>query len=157
MGNIRRLHAKVSVIIFVPLLIIVLTGVILQLRQQFNIIQPKTSRLPLQAFDQVIAPGKILEKHNLKSQEVSQFIFKPKHFIYLIRFKDGMQWQVHPLTNEVIKKSKRYTGVLIELHQGSFFGRWYMYFIALTSSLGLLFLMYTGMKIYLRKYNWRTK
>ncbi|NBO23558.1 PepSY domain-containing protein, partial [bacterium] len=44
-----------------------------------------------------------------------------------------------------------YTGILIDLHQGSFFTGWAQYLIFLPSGLGVLFLLISGLLIYPRR------
>jgi len=79
---------------------------------------------------------------------IDQIIYRPSKFHLALRLNDGREVQIHPQTGEVLRNAKRYTNILIELHQGSFFTQWGQYLIFFPAGLGVLFLTISGLIIY---------
>lgn len=150
--TLRAWHRRVSIIIALPLLLVIVTGLVLQVRNQSEWIQPKSlspqkvAGLPTVSFEQIMA------QVSERQKEIEQIIFRPHKNNIAVRFNDGMEYQFHPQTGEIIKKAMRRTNILIELHQGSFAGGWATYVIFLPAGLGLFFLLISGLIIYPRKY-----
>jgi uncharacterized iron-regulated membrane protein len=144
MRNWRKLHGKIALIIFLPLIIIALSGVILQLRDQFEYIQPSLVKYELIKD----LPGLTLKQIEDRFPGLDQIIYKPQKQSLLIRYKDGYEKQIHPQTGEVLKEAMRRTNVLIEIHQGSWMGKFGQYFIHFISGLALCFLIMSGLYIY---------
>ena len=142
--SLRHWHRTLSVIIAMPLAIVVLTGILLQWRSQFEGLQPKTivtvpASLPLLTIEDAL---KRVEG------EVEQVIYRPGKNALAVRMSDGLEVQLNPYTGEVLKKAPRRTNFLIELHQGSLFGSWSQFGLFPLTGLGLLFLLVSGLLIY---------
>jgi len=146
----RKYHRIVSLIIALPFAIVLVTGLLLQIRQDVEAIQPKTVQMkeingkPLLSFEEIqIASG-------VPFKDLDQIIFRPQKFHLSLRLKDGRELQIHPQTGEILKSAPRLTGILIDIHQGSFFTQWGQYFIFLPAGIGVLFLLISGLIIYPR-------
>jgi len=143
--NWRKPHRLVALISFIPLLFITLTGVVLQLRNQFVSIQPpaysgpKTPG-PYQTFEQVIA--------TFGEENIDQIILKPKKNNLAVRLKNGDEAQINAQTGEILFQGPRRTSLLIELHQGSWLGPIGQYGLHLLTGLALCFLLFTGLALY---------
>jgi uncharacterized iron-regulated membrane protein len=140
----RTTHRYIAILISLPLIITALTGVILQLRDQFEFIQPSPVK------SEISKDKKFLTFEEIKKQypEMDQVIFRPSKGSMVVRFKDGQENQIHPQTGEVLKTAMRRTNFLIELHQGSWMGNFGQYFIHFFAGLGLCFLIVSGLVIY---------
>jgi uncharacterized iron-regulated membrane protein len=142
----KKWHRIVALMITIPLILIVASGLILQLRNQFESIQPKAlsstlePNFPLLSLDQVIG--------SLGGKNIDQIIYRPSKGNLSIRMKDGMDIQIHPQTGEILKRAPRRTNFLIDLHQGTWIGSFGQYFIYLPASVGLAFLIVSGIAIY---------
>ncbi len=146
--NIRALHRKLSLYTFIPLGIILVTGIILQLRNQFEWIQPtlvetKADQSPL------IAPDVLIQKLNLNEKEIEQIIYKPSKNNASLRLKSGEEIQLNAQTGEVLKRAMRRTNLLIDIHQGSILGPIGQYGIYLLTALGMIILYITGINLLL--------
>lgn len=149
--NWRKYHRVVSLLILLPFAIVLVSGLLLQVRNQVESIQPKSvsmkrvSNLPLLTLEDIIS------KSGYPMEKIDQIIYRPQKFHLALRLKDGHELQLHPQTGEVLKKAPRLTGLLIDIHQGSFFASWAQYFIFLPAALGVLFLVISGLVIYPRR------
>lgn len=142
----RKTHRIVALVATLPLVVITVTGIVLQLRNQFEFIQPalvKTTpvdHLPLMTLERVI--------ERFEAEEIEQIIYRPKKGSLVVRVKSEQEIQLHPQTGEILKSAPRRTGFLIHLHQGSFFGNFGQYFVYFLGSLGLCYLIISGIFIY---------
>lgn len=143
--NWKKNHRNVALVVTLPLLMITLTGILLQLRNQFEWIQPVSLINKLELNVPLISIEKAMT--GLNPAEVEQVIYRPSKGSLAIRLKDGVELQVHPQTGLILKKAVRRTNFLIELHQGSWFGQIGQYFIYLLTGIGLCFLIISGLKI----------
>jgi uncharacterized iron-regulated membrane protein len=145
-ASLRKIHRWVGIATALPLLTIALTGIVLQLRNQFEWIQPSPVSAEIEAGKPYLTYEAILEK--LQHEQVDQIILKPGKKNLSVRLKDGRDLQLHPQTGEILKSAMRRTNFLIELHQGSLFGFFGQYLVYLISGLGFLFLIISGILIY---------
>lgn len=144
--KLRKWHGWIGLIVSLPLALITLTGIVLQLRNQFEWIQPKSvnsemsKEMPLLTFEAAMKLS--------GDEKVDQVIYRPEKRNLAIRLKNGEELQVHPQTGEVLKRSMRRTNFLIDLHQGTWLGSFGQYFIHFVTGLGLAILIVTGIWIY---------
>lgn len=144
--NIRTYHRWIGLLITLPLLVIVLTGLVLQLRNKFEWIQPTSLSAELSSDGRYLTYEDILQRYPV--QNVDQIILRPGKKNLSLRLKDGQEIQLHPQTGAVLKTAIRRTNFLIDLHQGSFFGAFGQYVLYLLTGLGLLFLILSGLLLF---------
>ena len=135
-----------------PLLLIILTGITLQFRNVFPIIQPPTIVAEKKSDDvELLAVQKI---HNIVTHRdqstIDQIIYRPSKNSYAVRFTSGREIQLHAQTGEILSDEMRYTGWLIELHQGSFAGKFSQYLLFPLTALGLLFVLISGVLLFFK-------
>lgn len=143
--TLRKIHRIVGLVFFLPLLVVVITGTVLQLRGEFEYLQPKAVKVESQNSP-IVSAELLIQKFG--KENVDQIIWRPAKGSLVVRLKGDMEAHVHPWTGEVLKEAKRRTNFLIELHQGSWMGKWGQYFIHFLTGLGLLFLTLSGLLIY---------
>ncbi|MFZ4712194.1 MAG: PepSY domain-containing protein [Bacteriovoracaceae bacterium] len=144
----RKYHRIVSVIIAIPFAIILVTGLILQLRSQIEAVQPKAVKMTKLPGQALLTLEQIVEKSNKEPKEIEQIIYKPGKFHLAIRLADDNEMQMHPQTGEILKTAPRRSNFLIELHQGSVLGAFGQFGIMFPSSLALVFLLISGLLIF---------
>ena len=149
----RKYHRIVSLIIVLPFSLVLVTGILLQLRQKVEAIQPKAVSMQKLVGKPLLSLDQMLSATGEKPGNIDQVIWRPQKFHLAMRLKDGREIQMHPQTGEILKDAKRYTNILIELHQGSLFTEWGQYAVFFPTALGLLFLTISGLVIY----PWRKK
>jgi uncharacterized iron-regulated membrane protein len=149
----RKYHRIISVLIALPFTIVLVTGLLLQVRQDVEFIQPKTVKMVKIEGRNLLTFEQIQKASGVSPEVIDQVIFRPQKFHLALRLKDGRELQLHPQTGEILKSAPRLTGILIDLHQGSFFSKWGQSFIFLPAGLGVLFLLVSGLLIYPRRKN----
>ncbi len=144
--NWKKWHRIVALMISTPLILVVVSGLVLQLRNQFESIQPKSvsniliPNSPIFPLDQIVV--------RFGEKNIDQIIYRPSKANLSVRMKDGMDIQVNPQTGEILKSAPRRTNFFIEIHQGTWLGWFGQYVVYLPTALGLAFLIFSGMLIY---------
>lgn len=151
--NLRKYHRVVSLIVAIPFGLVLLTGLLLQVRQNVEVIQPKAVSMKKIEDKDLLTFREIIQASGVDDKEIDQIIYRPGKFHLALRLRNGNELQLHPQSGEILKNSPRLTTLLIDLHQGSFFSAWGQYLIFLPSGLGVLFLLVSGLMIY----PWRKK
>ena len=146
--NMRRLHRKLSLYIFLPLGVIVVSGVFLQFRNQFEWIQPELI-VGEKSSEQMLHPQEIMKKLELKENQIDQMIYKPSKNNIALRLKSGEEIQVHPVTGTILKRAIRRTNLLIDIHQGSIIGPLGQYGIYIITGFGMIILYISGINLLL--------
>jgi len=152
----RKIHHWVSALVLVPSVLIFSTGILLQLRQDVEWIQPKvrqgsTPGLPSIPWARAFESVRKVEAAGIRTWgDISSVDIKPAKGVMSFRAKSGFEVQIDATTGEVLTAGPRRTGFLIELHQGSYFHPRVMNWIFLPVGVGLLVLSMTGMLL-LRK------
>jgi uncharacterized iron-regulated membrane protein len=147
----RKYHRIVSIFVALPFLIILLTGLALLMRNQFEFIQPEPVKMQKESGLNLLTYEQIIEKSGVLQESIDQIIFKPKKFHLSLRLKNGEELQMHPQTGIILKKAMRRTNFLIDIHQGTIAGDVGQYLIALPTALCLLFLLISGLIIFPRR------
>jgi uncharacterized iron-regulated membrane protein len=147
----RKIHRVLSLIVVLPFLVMLLTGLILQLRQQLEFVQPSPvvmERMPERAL---LSMDQVMEAAGVRAESVQRIIFRPQQFHLSLWLKDGRELQVHPQSGKILKAAPRYTNLLIQLHEGSYFSKWVQYLVFFPAGLGVVILTISGLIIYPRR------
>jgi uncharacterized iron-regulated membrane protein len=148
--NIRTLHRKISFYLMIPIGVILLSGLILQLRNQIEWIQPELIQGEA-GTGSLLGPTDIIQRLEISKSEVDQIIYKPAKNNVSVRMKSGEEIQLDPESGKVLKRAIRRTNLLIDIHQGSIIGPLGQYGVYLVSGLGLLLLYLSGMSLLVPK------
>jgi uncharacterized iron-regulated membrane protein len=142
----RKYHRYVALVFTLPLIFVAISGVMLQLRNQFEWIQPSPVTATMSSGEPVLSFEKIITDHGKDS--IDQIIYRPQKKNLAIRLKDGTELQIHPQTGIVLKQAMRRTNFLIDLHQGTWIGKIGQFGIYFPTALAFCFLIISGIVIY---------
>lgn len=146
--KLRKLHRQLSIWVAVPFFLILVTGIVLQLRNSFEYLQPSVVKTTVVPGQPVLTIEQVIEKLGDRKNEIEQIIFRPEKNNVSVRLKGEIEVQLNPQTGEILKEAKRRTSFLIELHQGSLFTKVGQYAIYFPAALILLFLLFSGVILY---------
>jgi len=149
--NWRKYHRLISIIIALPFSVVIITGLVLMVRSKVEVIQPASLKVEKLSDKPLLDFQTLFMKSGVRENEVDQIIFKPEKFQLTLRLKNHEEIQLHPQTGMILKRAKRWTGFLIDLHQGSFLGEVGQFGIFLPSGLGVLFLLISGLVLFPRR------
>jgi uncharacterized iron-regulated membrane protein len=144
--KLRKWHAYLGLIAFLPLFATAFTGVFLQLRSKFEWIQPKPVPVTIEEGKPLLPVEEILRRFS--SGEIDSFMYRPGKSGYIIRLKNGDEVQVHPQTGVMQKSAPRVSTTLIRIHEGSWMGPFGALIIHFSAGIILLFLLVSGLFIF---------
>ncbi len=151
----RKIHFWGSIICVIPTLIIIVSGLFLLLRKDIAWIQPTTNfgqgKFPTLEFAQILEISKNVEVSQIKDwQDISRIDVSLKYGIMKILAKNNYEIQIDFQSGEILQVAKRRSGIIEEIHDGSFFHKNFPLTIFFPSSLLLLIIALTGIYIFIR-------
>lgn len=149
----RVLHRWASVAIALPLLLVIVTGILLQLKKNSSWVQPptqkgSTSELAL-SFDRVLEITKSVPEAEVKSwDDIDRLDVRPSKGMLKVRGKNRWEVQIDSKTGDILQVAERRSDFIESLHDGSFFHDKVKLFIFLPSGVILLGLWVTGIYLF---------
>jgi hypothetical protein len=147
----RRVHYWASFIIAVPLLIMIATGVLLQVKKQWTWVQPAehrgTGTVPVISLVDVLesvkrAPDMLVSTWD----DVDRIDVRPDRGLAKVRLQNGYEVQVDLGTGAVLQTAYRRSDLIETIHDGSVFaGDWSKLGLFLPTGVTLLLLWLGGM------------
>jgi uncharacterized iron-regulated membrane protein len=150
----RKVHYWASVIVAIPLLIIICSGLLLQAKKQSAWVQPPekrgTGKAPLISFDEVLERVKqVPEMHVASWDDVNRMDVRPGRGVVKVWLHNGYEVQVDLGTGQVLQVAYRRSDLIESIHDGSFFaGDWTKLGIFLPTGIVLLFLWGSGLFLF---------
>lgn len=153
----RKIHYWGSILIAIPLLIVVCTGILLQVRKQVSWVQPTENKgkgkEPSIAMNQVLESCQKIPEVEVKSwSDISRVDIRPAKGILKVTTKNGMEVQIDFQTGEVLQVAIRRSDVIQSIHEGAWFHESVKIWIFLPSAIILLILWLTGMILFWRPF-----
>ena len=149
----RIVHRWGSILIALPALCVLLTGVVLQLKKQSSWIQPSTQRgaerVPTLSFAQVLETAKSVPEAEIRSwDDIDRLDVRPEKGMLKVRSKNRWEIQLDAGTGEILQVAFRRSDLIESLHDGSFFSDWIKLMIFLPTALVLVILWGTGVTLF---------
>ena len=158
----RVFHRWASVVIAVPLLVVILTGVLLLLKKDIGWIQPPTQRgsskeLTL-GFDQVLEIARSVPEAEIKGWgDVDRLDVRPPKGMVKVRARNRYEIQIDSANGEVLQVAYRRSDLIESIHDGSFFHKTVKLWVFLPSALALLVLLVSGIILFVQPYQARKR
>lgn len=148
----RKWHRWVSIIIAIPFLITVVTGILLASRGFNTWVQPQypsiQSNLKI-SFDDVLKAAQTVPEAQITSwNDVSQIDIRPGTGNIRVRSKNLWEIQIDGGNGKVVGSNIRRVSWLVSLHEGAEFGPWVRYGIFFPSALAVFFLLVSGVAVF---------
>ena len=149
----RKLHRWGSIVIAVPLLIVIGSGVVLQLKKDVAWIQPPTQRGEgppmLLSFEEILEVAKTEPRAAIGSwDDVDRLDVRPSRGVVKVRAENRWEVQIDTATGAILSSTYRRSDLIEHIHDGSFFHDKAKLWIFLPSGVILLALWITGMYLW---------
>ncbi len=150
----RDIHRWGSILVALPVAVIIVTGVILQLKKESAWIQPPTregsSRDLSLSFDQVLAAAREVPKAEVNSwDDIDRLDVRPAKGMLKVRCKNRWEIQLDLNTGYVLQVAYRRSDLIESIHDGSFFHDRAKLWVFLPCALVLGVLWATGIYLFL--------
>jgi hypothetical protein len=148
----RKAHRWGAVLIALPLLLVVVTGILLQVKKQVPWVQPVTQKgggkVPKLSMDDLLKLKDVPEAEVQGWGDVDRVDVRPKDGIYKVTCKNRIEVQVDFATGDVLQVEYRRSDLIESLHDGSFFGDGVKLGVFLPAAVVLLALWVTGLILF---------
>lgn len=146
----------------VPFSVIIVTGLIMTSRGYNTWVQPTYPQFKAQLklnFDDILKISQGIPEAKIKTwADVSQIDIRPATGNIRVRSKsDNWELQINGETGDITSSAPRRQSMLVSIHEGAYFGPFVRYWIFIPSSLGVFFLLLSGIYLLLKHYALRLK
>lgn len=158
----RRFHRWGAVIVVAPLLVVICTGLLLQLKKQVAWVQPPEQRTavsePAMEWSTILAAAQAIPGGGVTSwSDIDRVDVRPEKGILKITTKNNWEAQLALGTGAVLQVAYRRSDVIESLHDGSFFGEPFKLGLFFPAGIVLLILWCTGVYLWALPYLTRRK
>jgi len=154
----RKTHYWGSFVALFPVLIIIVTGIFLQLKKDVEWIQPKTttgqiSNNPSISFEQILDISKKIKEVEINSwDDIDRLDVRISKGIVKVRSNNRWEIQIDTYSGKVIQVAYRRSDIIEQIHDGSWFHDKAKLWIFLPSGIILFVLWVTGFYMVLLPY-----
>lgn len=160
----RVIHRWGSLVITLPVLLVITTGIILQAKKVVPWVQPPSQKgssaeLAL-SFDRILEIAETVPEAEIKSwKDIDRLDVRPGKGMVKIRSKNRWEVQLDLKTGEILQTAYRRSDLIESLHDGSFFHERAKLWIFLPNGILLLIMCLTGIYLFILPYqvNWRRR
>jgi len=150
----RQLHRIGALVSALPVLIVVVSGLFLQLKKDWAFVQPPTahgSSGTLQVdWDTILAAAASVEEAGITTwDDVDRLDVRPAKGMLKVRGKNRWEVQLDAATGEVLQASYRRSDLIESIHDGSFFSEGAKLWVFLPAAVVLLGLWISGVYLWL--------
>lgn len=144
----RKLHRVGAIVIALPLIVVIVTGLLLDFKKQSDWIQPPTQRGVLAElqlpWDQVLAAVQAVPEAQVKTwSDIDRIDARPDRGLLKVRCRSGWEVQLDGTNGAVLWSQTRRSDWIESLHDGSWFHPAVKWFVFLPTGI-LLALMWTS-------------
>ncbi|RAP29016.1 hypothetical protein DID76_04300 [Candidatus Marinamargulisbacteria bacterium SCGC AG-414-C22] len=151
----RNIHYWASGICAIPLLIIIISGIFLQLRKDINWIQPATIKThiktPSISFNQLLEKAKTVSEANINGwEDINRVDYRPQKGIIKIKSNNHWEIQLNPKNADILQVAYRRSDIIESIHDGTFFSKIVSLGVYLPTAILLLILWFTGTYLFIK-------
>lgn len=148
----RKLHRWGAILIALPLLAVICSGILLQVKKQVTWVQPPTVRGiggdPEISLEQVLGAARSAGKGIDTWEDVDRLDLRPSKGVVKVRGNNRWEVQVDTATAEVIHVAYRRSDLIESIHDGSWFSEDLKLYLFLPSAVILFVLWFTGIYLW---------
>ena len=150
----RLSHRWGSIIALPPIMIIIFSGIVLQLKKESAYIQPPTQRgagtEPSIGFDRILEVARTVPEAEIESwEDVDRLDVRPGKGVVKVRCKNRYEVQIDSETAEILHVAFRRSDLIESIHDGSYFNEHFKLWVFLPAGIVLAALLITGLHLFL--------
>lgn len=149
----RDIHHWGAIIIAVPILIIIVTGLLLLLKKEFSWIQPATIKgqgnAPIVSYQQILETSRSVTEANIKEwSDIKKMDYRPSKGLVKVISRSNWEVQIDLSNGQLLNKAFRRSDIIESIHDGSFFHDKAKLWLFLPAATGLFILWVTGIYLF---------
>jgi uncharacterized iron-regulated membrane protein len=149
----RKIHNWGSIIVAIPIIIIIGSGLLLQVKKEFTWIQPAeikgVGKTPEISLDQILEITKTVPEAGVSSwKDINRLDVRPSKGMVKVRAENDWEIQIDLKDGRVLQKAYRRSDLIESIHDGSYFHDLVKHWLFLPSAIVLLGLWLTGIYMF---------
>ena len=154
----RKTHYWGAFLIFIPIIIIIGTGILLQVKKEINWIQPTTvigkiKNNPSIAFDEILTIAKTVPDAEIHSwEDIDRLDVRIQAGMVKVRSKNNWEIQIDTQSGTILQQAYRRSDIIESIHDGSWFHDKVKLWIFLPTGVVLFILWITGVYMLILPY-----
>ncbi len=149
----RQWHRWGAILIALPFLLVILTGILLQLKKEWSWVQPPTQKgvgkAPAITMDALLAAAKSRPECEAKDwKDIVRIDLQPGKGVAKVQMKNNWEVQVDLQSGEVLQLAYRRSDIIESLHDGSWFHDSAKLWVFLPTAVVVLGLWITGIYLF---------
>lgn len=149
----RKMHRWGAIIIALPFLIVLITGLLLQVKKEISWIQPSTregvSQIPSISFEKILEISSTVTEAEISDwSDIDRLDVRPDKGVVKVRSVTHWEIQIDTETGEVLATEFRRSDIIEAMHDGSWFHERAKLWIFLPSGVIVLVLWLTGVYLF---------
>lgn len=145
----RKLHRWGAVACCIPLLLVVISGLLLQVKKQVPWVQPPSQKAPHPelrlTWNEILEASRRDPDAGIRNwEDIDRLDVRPGDGVVKVQPHSRRELQIDLATGEILSSTWRRSDLIEQLHDGSFFGEWVKLGVFLPNGLVLLGLWLTG-------------
>lgn len=158
----RSTHKWASIVVAIPLLIILVTGILLLVKKEFNYLQPPSAKgiasQPSISFDVILQQAKTVEQAQVTSWDsIKRLDVRPSKGIVKIRTNSQWEIQLDAKTAAILSVAYRRSDTIEQIHDGTYWQKNANLWLSLPVAITLLLISLTGLFLFFYPYYKRYK
>ena|SRR5687768_13274799 len=150
----RKVHYWGAIVIALPVVIIICTGILLQVKKQVTWIQPAelkgSEAQPAVSFSRILESCRSVPEAGIRTwEDVDRVDVRPSKGMLKVVARNRWEIQLDSATGEVLQVSYRRSDLIESIHDGSWFHDAAKLWLFLPAGAGLLLLWLTGIYLFL--------
>ncbi|MDZ7691310.1 MAG: PepSY-associated TM helix domain-containing protein [Balneolaceae bacterium] len=155
----RKLHRWGAILTALPFLIVIISGILLQVKKEFSWIQPPShqgsiiNETPAVSFEDILLKASSVDEADISDwEDVDRLDVHPDDGIVKVRSNTGWELQIDLGTGELLHSQRRRSDVIESMHDGSWFFEGAKLWIFLPSAIIVAILWITGIYLFFLPY-----
>lgn len=153
----RVFHRRAAILIALPVLLVIVTGVILQVKKEFTWVQPPTQRgsgvSPTLPFERILDIAATVPEAEIEGwDDIDRLDVRPGKGMLKVRAKNRWEIQLDATSGDILQVAYRRSDFIESLHDGSFFHDRAKLWVFLPNGLVLLAMWLTGIYLFFLPY-----
>ena len=154
----RKVHYWGSIIITIPLLLVIGSGILLLLKKDADWIQPQTiegssNDIPSISFLQLVKSAANVKEARISAwEDIKRIDIQPGKGMAKVISNNNYEIQVDTYTGQVLQVAYRRSDIIESLHDGTYFHDSVKYLVGLPSGIILFVLLISGVILFIQPY-----
>ncbi len=156
----RKWHRWGAVLAALPFLVVIVSGIVLQLKKDWPWVQPPTARgegkVPIVSMDAILAAARSVPHVQISDwSDIDRLDIQPRRGVAKVQARNRWEVQVDLETAKVLQVAYRRSDLIEQIHDGSFFHELAKLWVFLPTAVIVLALWITGIYLFVLPYGVR--